>query len=142
MRRLIMPIQSKNSWPIVVIAASFLAAVLVLMVISEEAALSQHDITTTSMYIIRCRIFAYIKDHGVLPTSLRQLSARDGRGNVNQDGWGSDIIYLVDSNGVVTLKSSGGHPNVEKGIKNGEIVESFPTTDSNGNWRTGAGADF
>lgn len=125
----------KKYWLPTVTAACVLAMGLVLAIISEESGVSPDAVTTTHMYVIRSRIFKYIEEHGRLPESLAQLSDSDGKGTVNKDGWNANIIYHVDSNGVITLKSIGG------GVHH-EIIDSFPTKDSNGRWRKGLGADY
>ena len=120
---------------LIIVAAAFLTVLLVLAIISEESGVSPEAVTTTHMYVIRSRIFKYIEEHGRLPEALTQLSDTDGKGDVNKDGWESNIFYLVDSNGVISLKSIGG------GVHH-EITDSFPTKDSNGKWRKGLGADY
>ena len=122
-----------------IVIASFLATLLVVLLIGEEIAIPQYALTRTHMYIIRTRVFEYTREHGMLPTSLDQLSERDGKGNVKQDEWGVDIIYIVDNNGIVTLKSRAGGSIFGR---HKEIVISFPTKDLDGKWRKGLGADY
>lgn len=91
-------------------------------------------LTRTTMFVIEQRIFIYIHEHGQIPQNLGQLPNLDGFYNSIRDGWGNPILYFVDTNGVITLKSFGadGQPG---GIGQSEdIIQSFPTKDSNGNW--------
>jgi hypothetical protein len=138
-----MIIRSKKLWQVIsVVFAAVLAVFLLLAIIGSEVEASPHDVTTTHMFIIQTRICAYIEERGTLPASLAQLPDRDGEGDVNKDGWGGNIAYLVNSNGVVTLKSMGGGFHIGRDLTNYEITKSFPTKDSNGNWRKGLGAEY
>ena len=125
-----------------IVAVPFLAILLLSALLYSESGITPRQETTTHMSIIRNRVFTYIKANGTWPESLAQLPEVDGKGNVNKDGWGADIIYLVNSNGAVTLKSFGGASRPGAGSANREIVKSFPTKDANGNWRNGLGADY
>jgi hypothetical protein len=142
-----MVLRSKEFWfqfwfLAIIVAVPFLAILLLSALVYNESGITPRQETTTHMYIIRTRVFTYIKASGTWPESLAQLPEVDGKGNVNKDGWGADIIYLVNSNGDVTLKSFGGASRPGAGSGNREIVESFATKDANGNWRKGIGADY
>jgi len=125
-----------------IVAVAVLLILLISVVEYSESRVSPRQVTTTRMYLIRTRVFSYIKAHGTWPESLVQLTNSDGKHDSNMDAWGREIIYLVDSNGVVTLKSYGGVSHRGEGSDKQEIIESFPTRDSSGNWRKGMGSEY
>jgi Type II secretion system (T2SS), protein G len=88
----------------------------------------------TTMLVIENRIFIYIHEHGQIPQNLGQLSNLDGYYNSIRDGWGNPILYFVDTNGVITLKSFGADRQPGGIDQSEDIIQSFPTRDSNGNW--------
>ena len=64
------------------------------------------DLTSTAITTTRVRLAEYYSTHHRLPNSLAELPAPAGnRCGSTKDGWGRDLLYTVDSRGVVTLRS-------------------------------------
>ena len=53
------------------------------------------------------RIQLYAKEHGNTPPNLAVLPTRKDHANRITDGWGRELQYALDENGVITLTSLG-----------------------------------
>ena len=119
---------------LIIILITFSSIVFVLCswlaykILDESISLPSTGLTLTTMRNIQKRIFIYMQEHGHTPRDLRELPNLDGYYNSIKDGWGNQILYSVETNGVVTLTSLGadGKPG---GIgQAGDIIQSFSTT--------------
>jgi hypothetical protein len=86
------------------------------------------------MLVIKKQIFIFIHEHGETPKSLVQLPKLNGFYNSDRDGWGNPILFSVDTNGVITLRSFGADGQLGGIGQSEDIIESFPTKDSKGDW--------
>jgi hypothetical protein len=82
------------------------------------------------------RIHLYMQRHHDVPTSLNVLK-REGYLTRTTDGWGRELLYSVDENGVITLTSLGadGKPGGKGPDK--DVVRRYRTRNSNGSLNTG-----
>lgn len=125
----------RKLWISIVIVLSVLAlATCIIAILDDFIRIPPHELTTTRMFFIQRRIFDYIREHGATPQNLEQLSKIDGYDNSTEDGWRRPILYSVDSNSVVTLKSFGADGRPGGDGKSKDIVQSFFTKDANGKW--------
>ena len=97
----------------------------VLFIAIIYARIPPDDLTRSNMIGIAIRIREYVKTNERLPDYVYQLPKREGYSNSTKDGWGNEIKYTVDANGIVTLASFGkdGKPGGQR--RNADIVESF-----------------
>lgn len=103
-------------------------------VLDDFIGVNPKGLTYTTIIVIKRRTFAYIREHGRAPQKLEQLPTLTGYDNSISDGWENPIRYSVDTSGVVTVESFGsdGKPGGTGYAE--DIIVSFPTKDTNGNW--------
>jgi hypothetical protein len=69
--------------------------------------ISPKDMTITSIDTNFVRIQIYMQEHRKAPPSLHDLPLRPGYADGTKDGWGNELQYSVDQDGVITLTSYG-----------------------------------
>jgi hypothetical protein len=121
--------------PGMVLLALFLTIFSIFWAITYfESTVTQQEMTTTAMVVDEERIFDYIREHRNLPQSLSELPQSDGKIDGATDGWGRPIIYKIEKNDVVTLVSLGPDGKSNGSVDAANIIQSFQTKDTNGNW--------
>jgi len=106
------------------------ALVVILFALLVKALMIPTGIITQGCIItIKLQIEEYEKDHGELPDNLDGFRNFNKNRDITKDEWGRRIIYNVDSQDSITLKSLGrdGKPG-GKG-KNCDIILRFKTGD-------------
>ena len=89
------------------------------------------SITTGSMTETAFRVQEYVKIHHTIPTNLYCLPERKGYRNSIKDGWGNEIQYNVNEEGIITLISLGKDEKPGGKGNNADIIESFnPNVDN------------
>jgi len=93
-------------------------------------------ISQTGLAMNSCkeRIQQYALEHDKLPAKLSDTKEIAGTFNSNIDGWGNDIIYSADANGVVTLTSYGKDKKPGGTGDNTDITGIFKSREINGEW--------
>ena len=117
-----------------IIALSIVVGILFLAEMCLVETVPPRSLTATRMHMVKRRILRYAREHNRLPPDLSVLPQIEGYDNSIHDAWGNTLIYEVDAEGMVTLKSFG-----KDGIAGGtgndkDIVRSFPSRDSKGQW--------
>jgi hypothetical protein len=93
---------------------------------------SRKAITRYRMISTCERIQAYMKQHRRVPPSLTALPAVEGDADKAEDGWGHEIQYSVDHDGVITLTSFGvdGKPGGDG--QDADIIMRYRTRNADG----------
>ena len=90
------------------------------------------DMTNSSMVETQVRMQMYMKEHGETPPNLAALPTRKGYVNSTTDGWGRELQYTVDQEGVITLTSLGADGKPGGGGLNKDIVQRYRTRNPDG----------
>ena len=100
------------------LALVMLAGCCSLDVISDE------EMTLTAMVETEVRMGMYLKQHGKLPETFKELPVREGYVNRTDDGWGRPLIKNVDGDGFSL--TSLGRDGVEGGTgEDADIVRKY-----------------
>jgi hypothetical protein len=99
-----------------------------------ESTATQREMTITAMVVGEERIFDFIHQHQTLPKNLSELPQTDGKIDGTKDGWGRPILYIIGKNDAVTLMSLGSDGKPGGSGEAADIIESFQTKNTNGNW--------
>ena len=91
-----------------------------------------HDMTVTSMGETLVRIQMYMRDNGETPPTLAALPIRPGHMNRTTDGWGRELQYMVDENGVISLTSLGADGKPGGDGPNKDLVQRYRTRNPDG----------
>jgi len=86
--------------------------------------------TLSAMNETIVRIHIYMKDKHMPPPNLATLPIRKDRMNSTRDGWGRELQYSIDDNGVITLMSYG--PGGEHGDPSKRIIQRYRTRNPDG----------
>lgn len=78
------------------------------------------------------RMQLYMREHGQPPPSLAVLPVREGHCNRTTDGWGHEILYSVDEEGIITLTSLGADGKSGGEGDNADIVRRWRTRNADG----------
>ena len=89
------------------ITSAMLTAVAVCGCQSFVNVIPPRDMTNTAITETTVRIHMYMTANGKYPDNLSVLPVRDGYANRTTDGWGQNLIYEVDDEGIISLKSLG-----------------------------------
>lgn len=92
-----------------------------------RSAMTHHVLHATAR-----RIQEYMKQHRQTPPDLSVLPVEDGRANSAVDGWGHDLQYSVDRDGVITLTSFGADGRPGGNGQNEDIVVRYRTRNADG----------
>ena len=109
-----------------------LVAALILGCASFVDRIPPTDMTETSMTETIVRIEMYMKEHGEPPPNLAVLPTRKGYANSTTDGWGRELQYTVDKNGVISLTSLGADGKPGGDGLNKDIVHRYRTRNPDG----------
>jgi hypothetical protein len=90
---------------------------------------SPGGVTLNEMRYTASRIQTYMEKHRQAPPTLSDLS-RDGSSETPVDGWGHEIQYSVDRDGVITLTSFGADGKPDG--RDADVVESYRTRNKDG----------
>lgn len=90
------------------------------------------EITNTAIVETAYRIHLYARAHGTLPTTLDELPERANHANSTTDGWGRELHFGFDSDGVITLQSLGRDGRLGGTGANRDTTRSLRTRDANG----------
>ncbi len=93
------------------------------------------SMTFGSMHMIKRRVLRYANLYNKLPGNLKELPEIEGYRNSIRDGWGREIIYIVNKNNSITLTSYG-----KDGFKGGDgndidMIGIFQAKDKDNNWQ-------
>ncbi len=99
--------------------------------------ITPREMTVTAIGETFYRIHLYAQSNGELPETVADLPVREGYANRTQDGWGSELAYKVNDNGIVTLTSLGAD-NLAGGIgDDADITRSHRSLDESGKFIAG-----
>lgn len=101
-----------------------LIVVCIIIFSFEINIITVHEETNSSMGETFTRIRFFLKETGRLPANLRELPLREGFVNSIVDGWGRELIYTIESDGSVSLKSYGQDGKIGGTGDNADIVRS------------------
>lgn len=87
--------------------------------------ISPDELTHTAIGETIFRINLYYKNKGELPVSLKELPRRNGYANSITDAWGNELIYTIESNNSIVLKSYGADGKEGGEGVSADIVEKF-----------------
>src|SRR2546425_540628 len=87
------------------LSASFLIAVATAA--SCVSTIRPDEMTHSAIGETMVRIHMHVSQRREYPKDLSLLPKRNGYANEITDGWGRPLIYHVDQNGVISLKSLG-----------------------------------
>ena len=90
------------------------------------------DKTVSAIGETHYRIYLYIKEHRTVPSDLSVLPKREGYVNQTTDGWGRELEYSVDKDGVITLRSLGADGQSGGDGLNRDIVRRYATRNADG----------
>lgn len=68
---------------------------------------SGHDATTAAISETSVRIAMFVEKNGHLPKTLKDLPTRVEHANRTTDAWNHPLVYKIDSENSITLKSLG-----------------------------------
>ena len=109
-----------------------LAGLLVLafvVIVSSIHFITPEEATVTAIGETFYRIHLFAKTNGALPDKLVELPKRDNYANRVTDGWGRDLLFEIDEDGVMTLRSLGKDGKVGGSGPNRDMVRSYRTRD-------------
>jgi len=92
------------------------------------------SLTDMTMDACKRRIQRYAVEHNALPSSLSETREITNRYDSTKDAWGHEIVYTVDSNGIVTLTSLGKDNKPGGTGKNADMVGIYPSRQPDGKW--------
>ena len=78
------------------------------------------------------RIHMYMKEHGQPPPNLAFLPVRKGYMNRTTDGWGRELQYAVNLEGIISLTSLGADGRVGGDGPSADIVGRYRTRNPDG----------
>lgn len=115
----------------IIVAVSVALPLLVLYVVIIYARMIPTGIVTQGcMVILKQQIEKYEKEHGELPYSLEPFRRFNKNSDITKDEWGNQIIYAVDSEQSITLKSLGRDAKPGGRGRNSDITLRFQTGDA------------
>jgi hypothetical protein len=123
---------SKSSLTIRVAFILTLALAVLMMLLVHVA--PPELVTLSAMEVLKQRIARYAQQNDALPARLCETPEIAGKADATSDGWGREIAYSVDEDGVVTLTSLGrdGEPGGTGDAA--DIVRRFRAKDADGVW--------
>ena len=95
--------------------------------------ISKRELTVSAMTETLVRIDLFFKDQRRVPESLAALPKRAGYTNSTTNGWGHDLQYSVDADGVLELRSLGADGTPGGSGDDADLSWKFHTMDEAGN---------
>jgi hypothetical protein len=111
-------------------------AVLCLVVFLLADVIPPGNLTRTRITILKHQILLFVSEFHRLPADLAELPRPINSDNKTTDGWGNQIFYSYDTNGIVTLRSFGADDRPGGTGDAADIQISFPTKGDDGLWLT------
>ena len=112
------------------------AAVLCLVVFLLADVIPPRNLTRTRLTILKQQILLFVCESNRLPADLAELPKPINSDNKTTDGWGNQIFYSYDTNGIVNLRSFGADGRPGGAGDAADIQISFPTKGNDGLWLT------
>ncbi|MFH1022152.1 MAG: type II secretion system protein GspG [Planctomycetota bacterium] len=90
--------------------------------------------TAVAMHMCKRRVMRHAKENDKLPNRLHDLKEIEGYDNSIEDAWGHELLYGIDTNGLVTLTSYGKDGKPGGTDKNSDMIGIFRTKREDGRW--------
>ena len=92
------------------------------------------EITRTAIGESFVRMHIYLTAHHQFPKSLTDLPKRDGYANQITDAWKNSLIYTIEDDSFITLKSLGKDGRLGGKRDNADIQTTYRTKNPDGTW--------
>jgi len=109
-----------------------LAPIVMAGACSSVPVISPIESTQSAIVETTVRTHTYMLAHRTYPTDLKSLPLREGFANQITDGWGRDLIYSVDDQGVISLTSLGRDGRTGGSNEDADITRRYRTRNEDG----------
>ena len=103
----------------------------------DSISIPRSAITPSAIGETLSRIHLFAVENDRLPTDLAQLSERHGYANRTDDLWGRELIYRIDTDGIITLGSYGRDGKIGGVDNDADIIRRYRSRDDSGNFVAG-----
>lgn len=114
---------------IVISGCTGVLIVILFIVIFYAVRIPVRIVTQGRIVTIKGLIERYQKNYGQLPKTLDVFRDFNKNCDITKDEWGNQLIYTVDSNNFITLKSNGRDNKPGGKGRNSDIILRFRTGD-------------